>query len=122
MLVHTGGRILDHYMHTWSSNVAHRFFIKQTRALPKTHPPTLLSNIHAGAILNKVKNTWWVQLLGMVGKAANRQLFYMSFVLEYKGMSRTGMALLSSIGTCLPETTYETYRNNELIHWIGKHE
>jgi hypothetical protein len=42
------------------------------------------------------------------------QRYYLSFLFEFKGVSRSGLSLLSALGVGNALTTYDIYRRNDL--------
>jgi len=50
------------------------------------------------------------------GTSAHKQIFFISFLLRHKGLSRSGLAILASANVTLPATTYDRERESHLIH------
>lgn len=51
-----------------------------------------------------------LQSLATMGNAAVKQQFYITFMHDYRGLSRSGKKLLSQLNVGLPARTYDTYR------------
>ena len=62
-------------------------------------------------IFEKYKNKYflhWIQHLP--GAGARLQRFFLSFLLEFKGISRSGLDLLSCFGLAVPIRSYDRYK------------
>jgi hypothetical protein len=58
--------------------------------------------------------TWVIQSCALRGKSANRQLFYLSVLLQFRGLSRNGLRLISCFNLTLPPSTFDRFRHEEL--------
>ncbi len=41
------------------------------------------------------------------GQAANAQMFYFTLLINFRGLSRSGMKMLSALNCCIPIATYD---------------
>jgi hypothetical protein len=59
-------------------------------------------------------HTWVLHSMSLRSQACNRQLFYTSVLLQFRGLSRTGLDLPSKFSLALPTTTCDRYKQQEV--------
>jgi hypothetical protein len=65
-------------------------------------------------MISKYRGGFMYWLMSCGGSAMYKQMFYLVFVLEYKGLSRSGISLLHHMRAALPIRTYDLYRKQVL--------
>ena len=85
--------------HTWSSV---RKSLRDDESADVKH--------HVDSIVQGARNSFHFYVLAALasrGTAANRQLFYVSLVMRHKGLSRSGLQLLSGMNLGLPPRSFD---------------
>ena len=58
--------------------------------------------------------TWLLWACSTRGTSANRQLFYMTVLMQFRGLSRLGMQLVSCFKLTLAPSTFDRFKDEEL--------
>lgn len=69
----------------------------------------LLQEAEVNALLLSCQAQFIHYIFVSIGKSANSQLFYHTLVLKMRGLSRSGMDFVSSLGATISRTTYDVY-------------
>ena len=70
----------------------------------------MVLSVDMANIVKSARNSFYFYVLaalGSRGTAANRQLFYLSLVMRHKGLSRSGLQVLSGMNLGLPLRSFE---------------
>ena len=67
-------------------------------------------------LYNKYKNKFYLHYLQhLSGAGARFQRFFLSFLFEFKGVSRSGLEVMGSFGIGLPLSSYDRYRKEAVV-------
>lgn len=108
-LVPKGGHLFYHYLVNFASLDDRRLVKKLAREVRGSSDS--ISPDKFNDLFERYKNKFYfhcIQSFGGVG--ARLQRFHLSFLLEFKGISRSGLNVLSSFGLAVPVRTYDRYR------------
>ena len=108
-LVSTGGALLEAYVLTNGSYKSRRLFKAQLRTI--SNDPLLDFDAEIGALIleNEKRGFFMFVLSGLLsrGQAGNGQMFYISLLINFRGLSRSGMKMLKALNCCVPITTFD---------------
>lgn len=114
VLVDTGGLLFEHWFSCYGSYTSARLVAGELKGKNKTN--TKLTQETNNSIISEHKTVFYahlMQALATMGASVTKQQFYLTFMQEYKGLSRTGCRLLSAINVALPLTTYDRIKARE---------
>ena len=108
-LVSTGGALLEAYVLTNGSYKSRRLFKTQLKQI--TDDPLHNFDPEIGLlILENEKRGFFMFVLSCLlsrGQAGNGQMFYISLLINFRGLSRSGMKMLKALNCCVPITTFD---------------
>ena len=112
MTVSNGGWLFQHYL---ECNARAEDFKDYHRALSaRTDDVSTIEMSVQDRLIEKYKAGFVLWLLTAAGVPAYQQLFYLIFVLEYKGLSRSGIDMLHRMQASLSLRSYDSYRKAAL--------
>ena len=106
--VATGGILFEAFLTTHASYTVRRQWssvrtcLRDDASADVKHP--------VDSIVQGARNSFYFYVLAALasrGTAANRQLFYLSLVMRHKGLSRSGLKLLSGMNLGLPPRSFD---------------
>jgi hypothetical protein len=106
-----GGFLFEYYMLTTSGYVSHRNYVKLLNEVEDGQPfsvPDQEEFIKANSA-NFVG--WLLFQIGQIGTNGRRQLFYVTFLSHYYGLSRNGMVCLARLGYAIGTTIFDDMRS-----------
>lgn len=102
--------LMDHWLQLGGPHGLRRSWtaIKSDHA---RHGPSRELTDRIQTLVNKAGVSFYFHMLSLVasrGLAANRQLFYLTMVFRHKGLSRTGLSLLSAMNLGLSPLSFDS--------------
>ena len=74
-----------------------------------------ISYVKFEPLLLKYKNRFYLHSIQhLSGNGARTQRYFLSFLYEFKGISRSGLDLMSSFGVGMPLTSFDRSRKEEI--------
>ena len=108
-----GGHLFHHFLFAYSSDDDRRLLKRLLTRRTRVDIPIEYEDFEQ--FLIKYKNRFYVYLLLVLnGYAVKWQRYYLSFLMEFKGASRSGLSVLSALGLGNPVRTYDTYRKGDV--------
>ena len=112
VVVSEGGFLFQHYVET---NARGQNFKDYKKALTTRRGlNTEIDIVLQKRLLDKYKAGFVLWLLSSAGVSGYQQLFYIIFVLEYKGLSRSGIEMLHRMHVSLSLRTFDAHRKAAL--------
>ena len=112
-IVPKGGMLFEHYMYTCSSYAQYR---KWTSAITQSMENNgVIPDVCQDELIQDnltVFVGWLLMHIGNIGRKARRQRFYHTHVLQYLGLSRRGVDLLSQLGYGVTLDMYDNMRRD----------
>ena len=121
--VDTGGVLLEAYLTTSASYTCRRLWTQmQSRWANVDWDVTsqdefIAFNAAQDDIIARVRNDFYFHLISQLasrGTAANRQLFFISLVMRHKGLSRSGLNMLSMMNLGLSPRSFDPELSDQL--------
>ena len=113
--VRTGGWLLTFFLQNFGSKLIRR---KLKNAIKeKAADDVYIEQAIEEELVHVVRvefYTWLIQACAVRGNAATKQLFYLSLLLQFRGLSRIGLQLMSCFNLALPPTTFDRLKSIEL--------
>jgi hypothetical protein len=106
--VSSGGFLFVNWLYMYSDPVDYKTFVDATTTGVRC--PTDVYN----KLVKKIGKRFWMYVMTNIRNAGAKQLKYLMFVLEYKGLSRAGMDLLASCGVVPSLSAYDTWRHEQV--------
>lgn len=105
--------MFNHYLVHYSSFEDQRIFHRLVEGRVNIGKPIVDVNFYK--LYDKYRLRFFIFILSTInGHAGSWQRFYLSFLLEFKGVSRSGLAVVSALGLGTKLTSYDSYRKSEL--------
>ena len=108
VVVSTGGMLLEVFLTTSASYTARRQWNSLQNALRHHDDENKEQDIIR--IVQLCRNSFYFYLLNTLasrGTAVNRQLFFLTMVMQHKGLSRSGMTLLATMNAGLSPRSFD---------------
>jgi hypothetical protein len=115
VLVPIGGRIFEAYLQGSAGYQANRTYVQEMRHLE--YDDECISEEVNIALLEDCGRKfygWLIMNVAGIGRAGLRQLFYVSFVSQYFGLTRSGMDTLGALGFLNKTSYYDNIRKEIL--------
>lgn len=113
-LVQSGGYLLDYFV----VNLAKEKFSKKLRSVQEFLPLSVLERQNLFKfVFPHVKAVflgWILQQLYNISQSNIRQLFYLTLLAEWRGLSQSGQDVLGKLNMLLPSKSYVRYKKTEL--------
>lgn len=106
--VGTGGILFEMFLGFYASYSSRRLWIHLKQEV-KDNPHSDVSEV-VESIVCKSRNSFYFHLLSCLrsrGTSVNKQLFYLTLIMQHKGLSRSGMQLLGLMNLCLSPRSYD---------------
>ena len=101
--------MLEAYIMTNGSFQSRRLFHAEVKEI--SQDPTRRFNVGlTQRLVDTEKRGFYMQVLTTLmsrGQAANAQMFYITLLINFRGLSRSGMKMLSALNCCIPIATYD---------------
>lgn len=113
--VRQGGMLFEHFVESFSAERIRRKWKRAKKAM--TDDDVYIDDVVEDELVRDTRVaffTWVIQSCAVRSTAVNRQLFYLSVLLQFRGLSRNGLRLVSCFNLTLPPTTFDRYRMEEL--------
>ena len=111
MVVPMGGLLFEVFIINSGSYQSRRAFSAQCRRLNADPTSTFDAQV-AQQIVDSDKQSFFMHILTTLvarGTSAHYQLFFISLLLNFRGLSRDGMRFLSRLNCCIPVSTYDRF-------------
>lgn len=116
MLVPVGGLLFEVFIINSGSFNSRRALRAECKRL-SADPTSIFDPQVAQQIVTNDKRSFFMHVLTTLvarGTAGNYQLFFITLLLNFRGLSREGMRFLSSLNCCIPITTYDRLLKEQL--------
>lgn len=115
LLVPNAGFLFEWFMNTATSYAQYRNWRKYVAAYRESQQLNYVEeeNIIADNIVIFVG--WMVYTMGCVSTKGNKQMTYTTLLLQYYGLSRQGIQMMSKLGYCLPLRTFDNTRSQAIL-------
>ena len=120
-IVSTGGAMMEAYICTNGSYQSRRMFKAELKRMPD-NPTYQFDTAVDHSILENEKRGFFMHILsGLLGRgqAGNEQMFYISLLINFRGLSRSGMKMLKALNCCVPIATFD---DKLRIYVVGQEE
>jgi hypothetical protein len=108
-----GGHLFHHFLFAYCSDEDRRLLKKLLTRRARIDIPIDYEDFEP--LLLRYKNRFYIHLLMVLnGNAVKWQRYYLSFLLEFKGASRSGLGVLSALNLGNPLRTYDGYRKSDV--------
>ena len=115
LLVPNAGFLFEWFMNTATPFAQYRNWRKYVAAYRESQQLNYVEeeNIIADNIVIFVG--WMVYTMGCVSTKGNKQMTYTTLLLQYYGLSRQGIQMMSKLGYCLPLRTFDNTRSQAIL-------
>ena len=101
--------MFHHYIATFADKLDRRKLKSLTKARKRVDQPIEYDDFEP--LLLAYKNKFFMHLLQTLpGNTSLKQRYYLSFLFEFKGVSRSGLDVMNAFGIGNALTTYDRYR------------
>ena len=116
LLVSSGGFLLDYFVLNFGKENHVSTFRKARNRLPLSARARM---VNFNKIFPQVKAVflgWLLRSFYNISQKNSSQLFYVSLLAEWRGISRKGLDILGKMNMLLPSRTYKRYRDGALLN------
>jgi len=109
--VRIGGRLFEMYVEDYAPDSVHKLWHRIVSDCKRLD--TRMSTSDSQSLVTQLAVSFYGYILVALrvrGSMANQQMFYMSHVTKYHGLSRLGLSILSTFGWSIPISTYDNKR------------